>query len=58
MEDYFKEGVTADLPARATPLTDEAQWREVLAKIVRKLDHDGDLEQWVAESPLVEVTLL
>jgi hypothetical protein len=52
---HLKEGLTADLPARATPITDEAGRRAVFARILRNLGHPGDLEAWVAGSPLVEV---
>ena len=52
---HLKEGVTADLPACATPITDEAARRAVFARILPKLGRSGDLEAWVAGSPLVEV---
>jgi hypothetical protein len=55
---HLKESAKADLPARATPITGEAQRREILAKIVGNLDRAGELETWVKDSPLVEVTLL
>jgi hypothetical protein len=34
-----------------------AQRREIIARIHRKLEGDRDLEAWVADSPLVEVEL-
>jgi hypothetical protein len=52
---HLKEGMTADLPARATPITDEAARRAVFIPILAKLGHSADLEAWVAGSPLVEV---
>jgi hypothetical protein len=52
---HLKEGVTADLPARATPITDEADRRSIFVPILAKLGHARDLEAWVAGSPLVEV---
>ena len=52
---HLKEGVTADLSARATPITDEQARRAVFARILAKLGRAGDLEAWVAGSPLVEV---
>jgi hypothetical protein len=55
---HLKEGVQADLPARATPITDPAQRRAILGQIVGKLNRAGELEQWVKESPLVEVTFV
>lgn len=54
---HLKESVQADLPAVATPVLDQAQRREIMAAIHRKLRGDRDLEEWVAESPLVEVKL-
>ncbi|MCL5996405.1 MAG: nitroreductase/quinone reductase family protein [Chloroflexi bacterium] len=55
---HLKESARADLPARATPITGEAQRREILAGILQTLDQPGELEAWVKDSPLVEVTLL
>lgn len=54
---HLKMSVQADLPARARPIIDEAERREVLSKILQKLDGDRDFEAWVEGSPLVEVTL-
>lgn len=54
---HLKDSVRADLPAVATPILDDAQRREVLAAIHRKLGWQRDLEEWVADSPLVEVEL-
>jgi deazaflavin-dependent oxidoreductase (nitroreductase family) len=55
---HLKESAQADLPARATPITDPAQRRAILAKITGKLDRSAELDTWVKDSPLVEVTLL
>ena len=52
---HLKESVQADLPARATPITEQSQRRKILAAIIQKLDSPQDLEAWVANSPLVEV---
>ncbi len=52
---HLKESVQADLPARATPITEKSQRRKILAAIIQKLDSPQDLETWVAASPLVEV---
>lgn len=52
---HLKESVSADLPARATPITDPDDRRAILTSIVRELGRSADLETWVAESPLVEV---
>ena len=54
---HLKESVQADLPARATPIVDEAQRRDILARITRNLGGQRDLEAWVKGSPLVEVKL-
>ena len=59
---HLKGAVAADLPARARPITDAAEKRAVLARILERLGRAGgpgrprDLEAWVARSPLVEVT--
>jgi len=55
---HLKESVQADLPARARPIEDESERRQVLAAILRKLEHSSDLEDWVKDSPLVEVNLV
>lgn len=54
---HLKESVQTDLPAKARAITEEVERREVLAKLLQKLEGDRDLETWVKDSPLVEVTL-
>jgi deazaflavin-dependent oxidoreductase (nitroreductase family) len=54
---HLKESLQADLPATARAITEEAERSEVLAKLLQKLEGDRDLEAWVKNSPLVEVTL-
>ena len=54
---HLKESAQADLPARARPITAEAERREVMGRITRNVGRAGDLETWVRESPLVEVDL-
>lgn len=54
---HLKESVQADLPALAIPVLEEARRREIIALIHQKLDWDRDVEEWVADSPLVEVEL-
>jgi hypothetical protein len=48
----------ADIPARATPVLDQARRRAILASIHQKLGGNRDLEAWVAGSPLLAVELL
>jgi deazaflavin-dependent oxidoreductase (nitroreductase family) len=55
---HLKHSVRADLPARATPILDQARRRAIIAAIHRKLSGDRDLEAWVEGSPLVTVELL
>ena len=53
---HLKGSVQADLPAVARPVTDEAERREVIPSILEDLGRgSGDVEDWVARSPLVEV---
>ena len=55
---HLKESTQADLPARAVPITEAGERREVLTAILQKLGRDeADVEEWVAESPLVAVVL-
>ena len=55
---HLKESVQADLPASARPILDQAQRREIIATIHQNLGWERDLEEWVADSPLVEVELI
>ena len=52
---HLKGSVRADLPARATPITDEAERRSIMGQILRALDQPENLEAWVAGSPLARV---
>jgi deazaflavin-dependent oxidoreductase (nitroreductase family) len=54
---HLKESAQADLPARARPILDEAERREIMSRITRKVGREDNLEVWVQESPLVEVDL-
>jgi deazaflavin-dependent oxidoreductase (nitroreductase family) len=54
---HLKASAQADLPARATPITDEAERREVLGAILARLGRSGDLEAWVKDSPLARVSV-
>jgi deazaflavin-dependent oxidoreductase (nitroreductase family) len=54
---HLKGSVKADLPARARPITDKAERREVLSGIINGLGGGRDLEAWVEGSPLVEIEI-
>ena len=53
---HLKGSVVADLPARATPITDPDARRIIMGGILRKMNRSSDLDTWVARSPLVAVT--
>jgi deazaflavin-dependent oxidoreductase (nitroreductase family) len=53
---HLKRGVEADLPAQARPITDDAERRELLTPITRQWRRDAQLERFVSDSPLVEIT--
>jgi hypothetical protein len=55
---HLKESARADLPARATPILETTERRTILARILDGLGHGRDLDTWVRESPLVEVTIV
>jgi hypothetical protein len=53
---HLKGTVTADLPARGRPITQVGERREVIEQIIGGLGRaEGEVERWVAESPLIEV---
>jgi deazaflavin-dependent oxidoreductase (nitroreductase family) len=54
---HLKNSVQADIPATATAITDAAEKRAVLEKILPRLDPAYKLDEWVANSPLVHVEL-
>lgn len=54
---HLKQSVQADIPARATPITDPAARRELLTRIVAKWNRQAELENFVQHSPLVQVEL-
>jgi deazaflavin-dependent oxidoreductase (nitroreductase family) len=54
---HLKQSTRADIPARATPITDEAARRRVLSRVVEKWNQQDNLEAFVRSSPLVEVQL-
>ncbi len=51
---HLTDGVVADLPAMARPVTDPAERRQLLSVIAASWGYDLDL--MVASAPLVEVT--
>jgi deazaflavin-dependent oxidoreductase (nitroreductase family) len=53
---HLKEGPVADLPARATPITDPAERRAIFNQLLPRLGHLPDLDAWLAGSPLVRVS--
>jgi len=53
---HLKRGVSADLPATARVITDEAERRAILEHVARAWKRT-DLDTMVAHSPLVEVTI-
>ena len=54
---HLKDTVRADIPARARPIQDQGERKHVLAEILKKLGRESELDTWVKDSPLVEVTL-
>ncbi len=54
---HVKESAEADLPARAHPIVDDTDRRAFFVAFLGKLDRGGEIEEWTARSPLVEVTL-
>ena len=52
---HLKQSAEADLPARATPITDPADRRMIFRRILSDLDGTEDLEAWLEGSPLVAV---
>ena len=58
---HLKQSVQTDIPARATPVRDEAERRRVLGAILENIkedvEGDRDVNDWVKDSPLVEVAL-
>jgi deazaflavin-dependent oxidoreductase (nitroreductase family) len=56
---HLKQGVHADLPARAIPITNEDERRQIIGAVMRSnswfRSQNYDLGAWVASSPLVAV---
>lgn len=54
---HLKESTQADLAAQARPIMDTAERRTVFSKILKNLQREDQLEDWMANSPLIEVIL-
>jgi deazaflavin-dependent oxidoreductase (nitroreductase family) len=52
---HLKQSVAADLPARATPITDSEERRAIFERILSDLGRTEDLEAWLKGSPLTVV---
>jgi hypothetical protein len=56
---HLKNGVQADLPARATQIVDEAERRAILTTLLDEMksvtNTRRNLDEWVARSPLFSV---
>ena len=48
---HLKKSTQADIPATATPITDEATRRQVLSKVVVKWNKQTELEAFMQSSP-------
>ena len=55
---HLKESTQADLPARATPILEQARRRAIITAIHQKRGVYHDVDAWVVHSPLVAVELL
>ena len=53
---HLKQGISADLPATARIVTDEAERRELLVHVARNWNR-SDVDAMVAWSPLIELTV-
>ena len=54
---HLKETVAADLPARATPITDPAEKRRIMELVCAKQDTMDQLDARVSGAPLMRVDL-
>jgi hypothetical protein len=54
---HLKESLQADLPARARVITDRAELRQVSTLLLDD-PFSTEFEEWVANSPLIEIELL
>lgn len=54
---HLKQSLQADIPARATPITDEPTRRMILTRVTANWNRQAELEEFVKHSPLVRVQL-
>jgi len=54
---HLKQSTQADIPAKATPITDEPTRKEILAQVVAKWNRQAELDSFIKSSPLVRVQL-
>lgn len=54
---HLKQSMQADIPAKATPITDETTRRQVLSRVVARWNRQAEIEEYVRSSPLVQVQL-
>ena len=52
---HLKQSVGADLPARATPITDPEKRRTIFERILSDLGGSENLQAWLEGSPLMAV---
>ena len=52
---HLKQSTAADLPARATPITDREERRVIFERILSDLGGNENLEAWLDGSPLMTV---
>ena len=55
---HLKGSAQADLPARARPILAEAERRETLTGLLQNMERMDALDEWLTQSPLVEIEFL
>jgi deazaflavin-dependent oxidoreductase (nitroreductase family) len=53
---HLKTSAEADLDATARPVTEPGEKRAVLERILVNLERAGEIDNWVEDSPLIEVS--
>ena len=53
---HLKESAQADLDAVSRPITDADERRRVLDVLLERLGRDGQIDRWLTDSPLIEVS--